>query len=438
MFPFLNAIFRSDQWPLVNESFNFDLFGMGKTPADIALLPWRLTFQSSRFSEVPNGALGTLPLVLAIAPVALLLTRNIRVRFIAVFLLAALMAWSAYAQYARYFLAALPGAAILAGWLFSRLVSIRPSLIGIAAYPIALGLAVSGLPIFLASFWNVPGSIPWAVDLGAETRQAYLERALRQYGAYEWMRDNLPAGEASKILGVGFGEWPIAYSPVPVYIGHMTNTGYHILIADDVETALARVREAGFRYLMIDYFPRPTSWRTSYPLTRDHVIETRLRLLYANNYIYLYALDPADASTPAPQPVINDPRFGSVGSGQQGDWHQFGAAAPTANAPCAGVSVTRGGGYLQTFDARPNTLYQFSVDMQSRSAQPGSGMIEMAWTRAKNPGGSLSIEVEPLSTNLQTFDVASTSPDDATQGTLYVTSLDDQSVCVERASGVAR
>src|SRR4051794_25937339 len=54
VFPFLNGIFRSSQWAPINDNFNFDLFGMGHQPVDFALLPWRLTFQTSHFAEVPD------------------------------------------------------------------------------------------------------------------------------------------------------------------------------------------------------------------------------------------------------------------------------------------------------------------------------------------------------------------------------------------------
>src|SRR5262249_29636270 len=58
-FPFMNAVFRSPQWPIENTSLNFQDFGIGTSAGALIRLPFRLTFNSSVFAEVlPRGGMG--------------------------------------------------------------------------------------------------------------------------------------------------------------------------------------------------------------------------------------------------------------------------------------------------------------------------------------------------------------------------------------------
>ncbi|GAF68879.1 unnamed protein product, partial [marine sediment metagenome] len=52
VFPFLNAFFRSPQWPAVNTMFNYPSYGTGGDLLSLARLPWDMTFESVRFGSV--------------------------------------------------------------------------------------------------------------------------------------------------------------------------------------------------------------------------------------------------------------------------------------------------------------------------------------------------------------------------------------------------
>src|SRR5262249_40942324 len=59
IFPYLNAVFRSSQWPFENSNFNAGAFGVGTSAAALLRLPFRLTFSTSGFGEsLPQGAAG--------------------------------------------------------------------------------------------------------------------------------------------------------------------------------------------------------------------------------------------------------------------------------------------------------------------------------------------------------------------------------------------
>jgi hypothetical protein len=212
----------------------------------------------------------------------------------------------------------------------------------------------------------------------------------------------------------------------------MTYPGQQILLAPNADDTLEKLRQDGFKYVLIDNFPPPAAWRTSYPLTQDSFIAQHLHLLYANNYVYLYELVDTpvrDASTTDSA----DPNFSALHAGGSTPWKQFGPAA-AENSACDGVTIMRGGGYLQTFEATPGALYQFQADMDTTTNTPGSAALEISWTRRNTPSGALSIELQPLTTSTATYTMSSTAPDDAMEGAFYVGSFDDDGVCVREAS----
>ena len=47
VFPLLNNVFKSPYWELVDERGNIDIFGVGKSPAQLVTLPWAMVFPMS-------------------------------------------------------------------------------------------------------------------------------------------------------------------------------------------------------------------------------------------------------------------------------------------------------------------------------------------------------------------------------------------------------
>jgi len=421
VFPFLNSVFRSPQWEPVNENFNFSGFGLGSGPMDLLFLPIRLVTESSRFGEMPDGALGLLPVIGALALAGGMIARDRRYATLALAATGTTVFWFASAQYGRYLLPILAILAALAGALTANLArrAARP-VIG-ALLSLILGLSFVG---YLGTVATVPGYVPWKVVLGGQNRGDYLNVALRHYAAYSWMAEHIPP--TAQVLGVGYSEWPIVYSDQRIFIGHMTQPGRQILLADSPDEARHMLESGNFGYVIIDFFPRPTLWRSSIPIATETFIEKSLRLIYANNYVYVYQIAPPFGSGVE---LLRDPELDELG--KVPSWQPFGTL-PTDATECRGAWISSAGGYVQTFDARPETLYVVRSALRARSSET-NGKLQINWIR--NDGSTqTNIEIFPITSSSELYAMASTSPDDVKQGVVYLSGYGTAGVCVERAS----
>jgi dolichyl-phosphate-mannose-protein mannosyltransferase len=178
VFPLLNGVFRSPLWPAQNETFNLREFGIGLDPLSLLRLPIAITVDARPFVEAMSGpviGLGVLLLPLAFArrKDVLLLP------FLASSAIGALVAWTFTAQYLRYLIPALGPLSLLAACaLVPQRESARPLL---RALPVLI--VIAGLPLWFATFWNIPEKLPLGVALGLEPRSSYLARILPTYGA---------------------------------------------------------------------------------------------------------------------------------------------------------------------------------------------------------------------------------------------------------------
>jgi hypothetical protein len=385
-----------------------------------------LVTQSSRFGEMPDGALGVLPLLGALGVVGALITRDRRFGFVAVSCVVATILWFASAQYGRYLLPTLAVESTLAAVLVARAATTARGGVSVLAVALAgmVGLSFIG---YVGMLGNVPGTVPWPVVLGKQTRDAYLSQALRHYPAYRWLATHAPA--SARVLGIGLSEWPIAYSEDRIYIAHMTQIGRQILLAPSEEEARERFTAGAFDYVIIDYFPRPTPWRSGYAITRGSFIDDSLRLVYGNNYVYVYEVATPGAPT---RETLRDADLRQL-SAADSPWQAFGTLAPSSE-KCSGARVGDRGGFVQTFDARPDTLHLFRFTI--RPLGPGaSGKLQVNWL---GQDGSVvpSIEIYPVSGEAETYTMASTSPANVRQGIVYLSGYGGVDVCVERASAL--
>ncbi len=426
VFPFLNGIFRSPQWEPVNENFNFGTWGVGSSPVDLLLTPLRLVTQTNRFGEMPDGALGVVPLMGAIGLIGAAIARDRRLGFVALSCVVGTALWFASAQYGRYLLPVLAVESVLIAVLLGRIAARVRGGSTVLALALAglVGLSFVG---YVDMLGNVPGTVPWPVVLGKQTRDAYLSQALRHYLAYRWLATHAPS--SARILGIGLSEWPIAYSDAPVYIAHMTQLGRQILSAPSEEEAQARLTSDAFDYVVIDYFPRPTPWHDRFVITRGSFINDSLRLVYGNNYVYVY-----EVATPAPpmRETLRDVDLRQL-STADGPWQRFGTV-PTASEQCVGARIGDRGGFAQSFDARPDTLHVFQFSI--RALGPGaSGKLQVNWL-GQDGSVTSNIEIYPVSGQAETDTMASTSPANVRQGIVYLSGYGGVDVCVERASAL--
>jgi hypothetical protein len=432
VFPFLNGIFRSPLWEPVNEDFGLDtLFGMGRSPLDLLVVPWRLVVATERFGEVQVGALSVLPLLAVLGSVTAILLRGRHASWIGLFLVGSTLGWFASAQYGRYALPILALGAVAFGQAVQLLSQRAPRIVPMASAGL-LCLAVAGAPLLVREVWQVPNRVPWDVDFGRVSRETYIDSTSRHYPLYQWMRTNLADHREARVLGVGLGEWPIVHSGSRVAIAHMTLDGRRLLFARSPDETARLLKELGFRYVIVDYFPRPTRFLSSYAVTNPEFMNESLRLLYANRYVYLYAVaEPVPSAESNEQ--LQDPRLTLASQGGSAPWVPVGGWRAGGSTACAGVVVTEGAGVIQTFAAAPNTLYTLDTVMRASTDEAASGKLQVNWIDADGMQRG-STEITSIGKVAEKHSMSTTSPPGSTKGVVYLTGYGPAAACIEWAS----
>jgi hypothetical protein len=244
----------------------FAHFGYARTLANQLLLPWHLTMHAARF----DGTAG--PLLLALAPLALLGGLGRAGRWVLAFAVCYLALWAsplASFQF-RWIVPALPALAVVAAHGFARLGAALRAGGGAAGRGAALaaGLAVAvllalQLPTFTrlhvrdvtreneyAGWLNhTINRVPLGVLAGAESRDAYLARNVAAYRAWRWANRALPPG--ARVLVWGGGDHLYSRPErVGVFAAAARPTAF--ALAGDERAALAGLRRLGVTHLLIE------------------------------------------------------------------------------------------------------------------------------------------------------------------------------------------
>jgi hypothetical protein len=291
VFPYLNGIFRSPLWEPRSDSFDHLQFGAGHGVLDTALLPARLVLEPGRFDQSPLPYLLAFPLLVAASVLVALHPRADRSsRFLAFVVAVVTALWFSYAQYARYLLPVFPAGAALAGAAVAGRAERRlPAALRIATRGALVASTGAAVAVLVALHWNLLDPLPFAYDVGAESREAYLTRTFRHFAMYRWISLSLVDGGA--ILGLRFSEAPILYSAAPIYRAEMTLEGRRVLAAATDADVLAALRAASFRYVLLDRAPRPAP--PSQPVAASDGFAARaLRLVHQEGVLALYAVPP--------------------------------------------------------------------------------------------------------------------------------------------------
>jgi hypothetical protein len=179
-------------------------FGMGRSPADLAALPWNITVHGALF----GGSLG--PIFLLLIP-GLICAPRLRGRgaWLAVGIAGYIAAWaSPISSYQlRFLVPIVPGLALLAASSLRSLTvragqCVRHGPSALSAMVLILG--VMNLPPYTPlheadregwTGWltHVLRDSPVRVVIGREAEDAYLVREVPTYGAWRWINANLPA-----------------------------------------------------------------------------------------------------------------------------------------------------------------------------------------------------------------------------------------------------
>ena len=295
VFPFFNQVFQSPLAPAVYDPLNLDEHSIGTSLASLVRLPWAMTFSGPEVFHggPPGGSLGlgvlVVPLLLAgrWAPrerVGLLFLTGVALVFSA--------AWAGSSQFARYFFPALPIVYILAGAALAGLrarASLPPRLprvIAAVSYLAPLAWALAGLPLFLALYVHIPERLPYRVAFGAESRAAYTSRTVGIADAFEYLNERYP-GRQTLILAFA-SERAHLYSNGTVASMYSPFLEPSLTVRDPNE-ALARIRERGFRHLVIDRdVPRETLRR--YVATQRPFLDANAELEHRAGDVEVYRL----------------------------------------------------------------------------------------------------------------------------------------------------
>jgi hypothetical protein len=273
VFPFLNATFRSPHWEPVNY---VEYIPRPSSLVDVGLLPVHLTLGSyCPEAPLPMPCLGLIPVLALAAVIAAVLRRDSGVSaMLALFVAFATGFWLVL-PVDRYLLPVLTGACAMLG-------ALGASVLTRAAMPYrrAMQLFIAANAVAAIAFFGVLQStlrdpFPWRVDLGLETREAFLARHLASYPVIRWMDAHVPADEIALVLP--HMDLALAYTSRAIYPASLTLEGRQVLAAADGSEALARLREYGFRYVIIDLDRSAVATALSSP----SVLGRDLRLVYA-------------------------------------------------------------------------------------------------------------------------------------------------------------
>lgn len=285
VFPFFNEIFRSPHWEPVNLGESLPRPG---SLVDVALLPVRLTLGSYCIeAPIPMPCLGLIPLLALAAVIAAGLRRDSRVSaMLALFVALATTVWLVQ-PVDRYLLPILTGASALVGALGASVLTRAGMRLRQAVRLFIAANAVAAIAFFAVLQSTLRDPFPWRVDLGLETREAFLARHLASYPVIRWMDAHVPADDAALMLP--HMDLALAYTSRAIYPAFLTQEGRQVLAAADGSEALARLREYRFRYVIIDLDRRAEATALSSP----SVLGRSLRLVYAASpTLGLYELVP--------------------------------------------------------------------------------------------------------------------------------------------------
>jgi hypothetical protein len=430
VFPYLNGVFQSPDWPATNTLLNFSTYGRGHGLTDFLRLPWDLTFHTGDFAEgTPAGALGAVPILalpwLYLRPA---LTRR-RLALVALYCLGVIVPWFFVAQYLRYLMPVLPVLSILAALNLAAAWGVLSSRLSERTgfwLALVLGglLLLAGRASHLRSLWNIPERYPFGVVFGLERSSEFLSRALKYYDAFQFLNRQEPAG--GKILAIGlshrlYSDWRV----------HSLNT-YDVLAlttsAAPGPVLAQALREFGTSYLVLDTDEiqrQPERWP---PFASDErFLSQYAQLVFAGNGHEAYRLRPApldeSASGPASLLVNGDFELEEPG-GELAYWHAHGSPRYDRTGRAArhgngAIELAGDDWYSQAVAVAADEVY--SLGYWAQTDQPGAlARLQINWRDAQSQQIDVSIVVVAPGAAWQWFEMSQTSPQGAVGAVIYV------------------
>jgi hypothetical protein len=297
--PVLGAVFgRPQPGPLLSQTF-----GMGQGLQDLLALPWRVTVHPERFIEV--GPVGAVYLLLLPAALLAVVRRQVPGWLVVTFAAAGLI-WFLTAQYLRFFLPALPLAALMgAAGVFAL-----PGRIRTVAGTV-LGLAVA----IVAGSWTAQSGWYFSFEVAVRRleRDEYVAIYVPGYRVARFAARALPAD--ARVFGAG-EEFSYHYERLFVpdsWRGWRYDSPRDLRGRTGSEVQ-AELRRGGFTHLVVVH-AAPRFGRTSAGswIAREAFWEDGPRLLHADGDRYLFEVG-SPLGPRVPGSPLAESRHGTMGA----------------------------------------------------------------------------------------------------------------------------
>ena len=285
VYPFMNAVFQSPQWELVNTNLNFADYGIGSKPSSLIRLPFWLTWDTIRFGDpLPRGGMGFG--VLLAFPFAFIFLAKSGPGVVRVVLLAILVHFSFWAlsvQYGRYFLPELPLAVLAGTGLLIDRFSVRWNRL-----LLFMGV-LAQVPIASIQFWQIEERYPLEHALGRESYDQLLDRGLSGHAGARYVNSVIKPGE--RVLGVGIEQLRL-YLKAPVHTLAESVQGEELkmlaAMGPGPKMAAALVR-FNFAYVLapVNELKNPASF---YTFLQPEFLSSFTRTVYRDNSIAVFKI----------------------------------------------------------------------------------------------------------------------------------------------------
>lgn len=260
LFPFFNALFKSNLLPHSNNFMNLATFGFGESLKSFLTTPWNITYFSSKYVEAHDGVMGIL--MLTSLPGLLFLRKSSVTLFIFLINLCALAIWFFIGQYARYLMPAYAFFALVSAYLFYYFFNYNKEKLFIKRILQVLILIYLffTIPIYLSSFVKISNIIPYKVVFGIQTKDEYLTKALGIYPAALYLNKQYRPNEI-KIFLVG-PEYRY-YIDAPVYNTNSLNMQDFPFNANPSDI-ISYIKNKGITHILIDTHEKNQLWYTRF------------------------------------------------------------------------------------------------------------------------------------------------------------------------------
>jgi hypothetical protein len=213
----------------------------GRTMLDYLLLPFRIYLDGS--VEYP-GAIP--PYILLLAPLYVLVRKQRLVTYLLALSAVHVVVWSQGLHVLRYLMPIYPALCLVAAHVLARMMSkARPQVV---TRPLLSALVVlSVVPGLIVLESTLRDEQPFGQLVGLESREAYLSRALPDYGAVRYLNEH--RAEVNRALIIGAAR--LFYLDPPVLIDGGLDVAEGLRLTSEPSDALAGLQGAGISHVMV-------------------------------------------------------------------------------------------------------------------------------------------------------------------------------------------